>query len=190
MGDVDEVVRLSSLAERAREIARTEAALEAELSAIDAAADNKHEVQPGTSGDTGSLQNGFALSKGNGKRQHLAVTVDWPKLGIPRPILTIRERFATDTLVHFVSQLQSALGNTVLERLTTLRVSRGPLVSSDPAKDYRNPRRGNLYTHHRIDNTKYFVLTNNSNSEKVAIIRDVVRHLGLNPSTVRVELSD
>jgi hypothetical protein len=187
-GEVNEIARLNALAKRAQDIQRTIITLDNELNAIQTAA------------DTAGLPNGAGLpcpSDGHSTSAHataadhkLRVTIDWPALGVPRPLADISDEHPTHTLLMFIKELYAAYGDDALKRLSTLRVSRGPLVSLSPKTDYRNPRRGTLYSHYHFQDTPYYILTHSSTSEKAQIIQDAAKHLGLDATRVRVDLQE
>lgn len=176
-GDAEEMVRLGALVERARKAQATMAALENELATI------SNEAHHGvTNASPRALEAEADMSGGQ-----LRVEINWPALGVRRPPVVIQERSGKKALVRFVEELRAAYGDGVLGKLTTLRVSRGPLVSQQPRVDFRNPRRGYLYNHAPVSGTPYSLLTHSSNAEKLEIMRSAVTHLGLDSSKFRFD---
>jgi hypothetical protein len=100
--------------------------------------------------------------------------------------LKICERTATDTVVALMERIMTLFGLSGLEKLMSLQVSRGPLVSREPRKDYLNPRTGSLYAHHRIPGTSLYVLTHSDTSQKVKDLTAALARLGLPDQAFRV----
>ena len=88
-----------------------------------------------------------------------------------------------------MERILARFGMRGLEKLMGLQVSRGPLVSPDPRKDYLNSRKGDIYTHHRIPGTSLYVLTHSDNEQKVKDIRSALRLLGLPDTAFNVFLA-
>ncbi len=103
--------------------------------------------------------------------------------------IRICERTSSDTLVVLMERILTHFGMPGLEKLMGLHVSRGPLVSRNPQRDYLNARTGVLYSHHRIPGTDLYVLTHSDNQQKVKDIRSALRMLGLPDGAFRVSLS-
>jgi hypothetical protein len=93
--------------------------------------------------------------------------------------IRICERNSTETVVALMEQVLILFGMPGLERLMQLRVSRGPLVSRDPQKDFLNTKSGDLYAHRRIPGTTLYVLTHSDNQQKIKDIGAALRLLGL-----------
>ena len=100
--------------------------------------------------------------------------------------LRICERTATDTVVALMERVMTLFGLSGLEKLMSLQVSRGPLVSRDPRKDYLNASTGNLYAHHRIPGTSLYVLTHSDTQQKIKDISAALQRLGLPERAFRV----
>jgi len=112
-------------------------------------------------------------------RGDVAIEVDWAMCGKSRPKVKISESKMSETLVAYVVELKEALGAEVLTKLTSFKVSRGPLVSQRPATDFINRSTGQLYAHHQVEGTSFHVLTHSSTPEKFDAIRESWRFLGL-----------
>src|SRR5207244_3012842 len=81
-----------------------------------------------------------AYSRGN-----LIVEITLPRVGMIR----IAERTAAETMVVLMERLLTSLGLGAVERLQQFRTGRGPLVSRQPQKDFRNSKRDEIYCHSR-----------------------------------------
>ena len=174
--DVAEIDRMSRIAKRLNEITLHVNAINAELieleSALDAPISSDHRPAPN------ALPIRFEAAT---RRGEVEIVVDWPACGLPRPRAVVSEPKASDTLVAFISELNAALGPDSLRKLTQLQVSRGPLLSENPAVDFLNSKRGTQYAHHQVPGTAFFVLTHSSTDEKLEVIREAWRALGLPP---------
>ena len=164
--DVAEIDRMSRIAKRLNEIALHVKSLNAELvesgSALDAP----------TSGEQPAGPNALPFRlEAPIRRGELEIVVDWPACGLPRPKALVSEPKASDTLVAFIAELKEALGLDSLRKLAQLQVSRGPLLSENPAKDFLNSKRGTQYAHQQIPGTSFFVLTHSSTDEKLEVVR-------------------
>lgn len=102
---------------------------------------------------------------------------------------TICESTATDTLVVLMERLLAKYGIAALEKLMTLRVGRGPMISRNPKVDYVNRKTRELYAHHRILGTDMYVLTQTDNQQKVRNIKSALRLLGLPDTAFNVFLA-
>lgn len=186
-GDVEDISRLTSLAKRANDIQRTLTTLDKELVDIEARLRNGHTADaaplPPSSRDAHNWNTPYPHAR-------LRVTIDWPGLGVARPVAVLADQHPTHTFLMFIKEIRAALGDEALQRLSTLRVSRGPLVSLNPKTDYRNPRQGTLYSHYHFDGTPYYVLTHSSTSEKGQNIQEAIKHLGLDTKKVQIDLRD
>jgi len=93
----------------------------------------------------------------------------------------ICERTGSETLVVLMERILAQLGPTAIEKLAELPAGRGPLVSDDPERDYVNGQTGELYTHHRIPGSPYYVVTHSSTPEKANIIEKALMRVGIPP---------
>ncbi len=110
------------------------------------------------------------------ERTRIKVNIKWGIAGKNLPPEVIEEGTAAGTLAKVIERLANVYGQSVLERLSTLQVSRGPLVT-------RNPNR--RYQHRRV--MGYFVLTHSSTPEKLEIMRKMSSHLSLPAELFEVE---
>lgn len=99
------------------------------------------------------------------------------------------ERTSAETLVVLMERILANFGLAGLEKLMHLHVSRGPLVSRDPRRDFVNHKTGQLYAHHRISGTDLYVLTHSDNKQKVENVIAALRLLGLPEGSFRVNFS-
>lgn len=111
------------------------------------------------------------------ERTRMKVEINWKVAGKNLPTEIIDEGVAAGTLAKVIERLANVYGQSILERLSSLQVSRGPLVT-------RNPNR--RYAHRRV--MGYFVLTNNSTPEKIEIVRNIVSHLSLPSGLLKAEI--
>jgi hypothetical protein len=119
----------------------------------------------------------------------MAVVIRWDLLG-KGDRETIRASTAAATLVHVVSRLDEVLGADTLKKLAEYRVSRGPLVSDNPGRDFVNGRNGDIYTNHPIPGTNYCVLTHSSTAQKMQDLKKLHRYLGLPVTFFEVTMHD
>ena len=174
--DVTEITRLSQLARRVQEISSQMMSLADEFGRIETS------VQPGATSETSQVltpTGSETLGSTPAFQGEVLVEIDWALCGVSRSKAKVSARKMSETLVQYIAELKSALGNQVLEKLTGFRVSRGPLVSKNPAHDFLNSSTNTTYAHHRIDGTDYYVLTHSSTAEKMDAIRESWRFLRL-----------
>jgi hypothetical protein len=177
--DVAELERLTALARRVQENQAQRERLDAEKNSIEAAF-RAGALPPALSETTVSLSDGKA-------RDTLRITVDWKAAGLVRERVVIQEPKASETLVAFARELYVALGEAALEKLTKLRVSRGPFVSQNPRKDFVNRRNGTPYMYHPVSGTSFYVLTHSATVEKLDAVRRAGRLLGLSEQVITAE---
>ncbi len=91
----------------------------------------------------------------------------------------INESKMSANLVRFVTEIKDALGIEALQKLTAVKISRGPLLSKNPNVDYVNKSNGSIYSHHPVAGTDFYVLTHSSTHEKREAIRDAWHFLRL-----------
>jgi hypothetical protein len=116
-------------------------------------------------------------SRSRGKK--ILIEIHWERLGKPGGKEVICEHKASDTMAKFLHRLYNALGTGALEKLSTFRVSIGPLVSKDPRGEFANRAKGTLYSHQRLPGTPFYVLTHSQTSQKVGDLKDACKFLGL-----------
>ncbi len=120
--------------------------------------------------------NNFYKHRKKSERTRIKVKIKWIIAGKNLSHEVIDERTAAGTMAKVIERLADVYGQSVLERLSTLQVNRGPLVT-------RNPNR--KYQHRRV--MGYFVLTHSSTSEKSEIMRRISSHLSLPADLFEVE---
>jgi hypothetical protein len=117
-----------------------------------------------------------------GARSNISVTIRWDLIDKGSPEC-IHESNASVTLAITLARLSQVLGQKELAKLTDLKVSRGPLVSRNPSRDYLNKRSGREYTSQPIPGANMHVLTNTSTQEKIEALDAIPGVLGL-PGTL------
>jgi hypothetical protein len=120
----------------------------------------------------------FITSSPKGPQSDISLVVRWDSIDRGQPE-SIRKTTAAATLVRLIERMSTVLGSNILPRLTTFRVSRGPLVSRDPERDYLNRNSGAVYANHQIGNTGFYVLTHSSTDQKIQDLPQMLRHLNL-----------
>lgn len=117
-----------------------------------------------------------------GPQSNISIVIRWDIIskGQPEPL---RASTAAATLVQTILRLSKVLGPETLDRLTRLRISRGPLLSRDPARDFMNKISMETYQNHLIPGTDLYVLTQTSTDEKVKQLKYMLTFLKL-PSTL------
>jgi hypothetical protein len=117
-----------------------------------------------------------------GPQSNISIVIRWDTIGKGQPE-PLRAATAAATLVQTILRLSKKLGPETLERLTQLRISRGPLLSRNPARDFMNKNSMETYQNHLIPGTDIYVLTQTSTDEKVKHLKDILTFLRL-PSTL------
>ncbi len=123
------------------------------------------------------LENDEFVSRSRGKK--LLIEIHWERLGKPGGKEVICESMASDTMAKFLLRIHAALGTGALEKLAAFRISRGPIVSKDPQRDFANRSNGTVYSHQRVAGTPFYVLTHSQTSQKVGDVREACKFLGL-----------
>lgn len=188
-GDFDLVTQLTKNAKRVQEIVATQAALDAELVQIEqSVAGNVSQPALRVLENTGTrISTSVEDLSDEGPTGEVSVSIDFPKLGINRSLTKVSERKVSMTLLKTIELLAETMGTEVLEKLSRVRVSRGPLVSSNPKRDYINSKTGALYAHHEIGRTGFHVLTHSATPEKVEALKEVARTLGISLNHFQVK---
>jgi hypothetical protein len=122
--------------------------------------------------------------------QTLKIEIDWEANGKKRAKETILQPMAGDSMVMFLSRLVEELGQDAVQKLSRLRVNRGPLISISPKTDYLNHAQGKVYSHKRLRGTEYFVLTHSQTSQKADDLSRICRVLGFVPGSVQIRAVD
>ncbi len=77
------------------------------------------------------------------------------------------------------------------DRLTRTRFVRGKYsLSTNPAVDFLNPRKGKPFGHKLIPGTELYVFTNTETEEKRDDLQGLVRLLEIPPDGIKVSLTD
>lgn len=113
-----------------------------------------------------------------GPQSNMSVTIRWDLIGKGNTE-AIRASTAAATLVHVISRLSRVLGGDTLDRLTHFRVSRGPLVSPNPGRDFVNGSTMETYGHHPLPGTDLYVLTHSSTDQKIKDLNALLTFLKL-----------
>lgn len=170
--DIFELERLTRGAKQAQELESAKRSINEKLEAL-----VRRLSLPEDSTEPAEIVSSTDASKQRGK---IRITIDWKSAGISRDKAVIEERMGSKTLVRFLAEVHNALGDPALEKLTGLKISRGPLVSPNPERDFINPGKGSVYMNHRIARSGYFVITHSGTAEKIDAINSAARLLGLN----------
>jgi hypothetical protein len=120
-----------------------------------------------------------------GPQSNISVVMRWDIIGKGQPE-RLRAATAAATLVQTILRLSKVLGPETLERLAQLRISRGPLLSRNPARDFMNKTSMETYQNHLIPGTDLYVFTNTSTDEKVKHLNEIVRFLRMPASFIEV----
>lgn len=187
--DTAEITRLNKLAEEIFNIQAMQMALKNDLEKIaeklDAPPITPSLVRALGAGDASNGASSAAVYSGP-----LAITVDWRAIGLSADKQIICERYGSDTLRAFFEAIYARLGVDILGQLALIPVNRGKLLSRQPQKDFLNAKTGACYQHQRIGDSGWYVLTNSSAPEKIAIVRQVARALKFPPGTLTVQEVD
>lgn len=178
-GNIEEVTRLSALATKTRDLLVTIDRVAADLSSIEASLD-------GIPGKIETPAVPDKASPGRARGSTFEVAIDWSRNGKPLGQETISETLGSATLVKTIERLVEVLGSRVLEVGSRIKVNRGPMLSREPLKDYRNMSSGGSFQHQAIGSTGYFALTNTETDQKVQDMTALLRELGLTPGSYSV----
>lgn len=175
---IDEITRITRIAERVREIQRVHEKLDAELQSLATELSGSAPVAAKTvlSGPTNTALMNF--------RGPLAIEIDWSSIGLPLPKQLICERKASDTLRVLMENILAQFGDETLEKLASLRVNRAPPLSRCPQEDFLNRKRGITYQNQRIGDSAWYVLTHSSTNEKIEFVGQLARALRFPPGAL------
>ena len=116
----------------------------------------------------------------------MTIKVWWHRLSAaPEPEVIARSSVAA-TMRSFLERALTVMGDGEFERLASVRTGRGPLVSKHPSADYVNKVTGAIYTHHRLGNSAWHVITHSSTREKVDHLRQALQVFGLRDATISI----
>lgn len=111
-----------------------------------------------------------------GPQSNFSVVIRWDLIGKGTPE-RIRLHTAAATFVQTLYRLSSVLGGDTLTKMSQFRVSRGPVISSEPDRDFVNQVSGETYSHQPFPGTKFFVRTHSSTDEKIKELKSVLIYL-------------
>jgi hypothetical protein len=185
---IDEITRLSSMVSRTKDLAVAADRIFTEvqnirtqllpMAAKAATPPNGHSIKPAKA---------EPLWEGRRDVSTLEVRINWSANGQPYGTETIREHFASETLMKLMQRLTAVLGVKALDVASKLIVNRGPFVSRNPEVDYRNKATGALYFSHEIPGTEYRVLTHSATDQKVEDVKQLLQQLGMVPGSYSVK---
>jgi hypothetical protein len=113
-----------------------------------------------------------------GPQSNMSVVIRWDIIG-KGASEAIRAATAAATLVRVIQRLHQVYGAGTLEKIEKFRVSRGPLVSRNPGRDFTNRSSMETYVNHPIPGTGYFVLTHSSTDQKIQDLKELLNFLKL-----------
>lgn len=113
-----------------------------------------------------------------GPQSSMSVLIRWDLIG-KGPPEKIRLHTAAATLVQTLHRLSTTLGNDTFNKLCQFTIPRGPLLSSNPDRDFVNQMTGETYSHKPFPGTKFFVRTHSSTDEKIKELKSVIIYLKL-----------
>jgi hypothetical protein len=122
--------------------------------------------------------------RSQGKKLH--IEIDWQRLQKPGGQEVICEHQASETMTKFIQRLYMVYGTSIFDKLSTFRISRGPIVSKDPNRDFVNRSKGTPYSHQEIRGTGFSVLTHSQTSQKVGDLKEVCRYLNFPTGAVTI----
>jgi hypothetical protein len=188
--DFESVTQLSTLLSRVQQLQRRATELEGDVSEIETSLKGINgksspqkvaELIPQLIGNESA-----SFEAGRAGPQGLRIEVDWTANGRQRDKEIIVAPIAADGMVKLLSRLLEELGQDALQKLTRIRVNRGPLLSKTPATDFLNQTQGRPYGHKRLPGTDYYVLTHSQTSQKVDDLTRICRVLGLAAGSVQI----
>jgi hypothetical protein len=188
--DFESVTRLSTLLNRAQLLQRRATELDGEISEVEASIQS---VNGKTKSQTVAevvprLHYATEDSEDSGRAgpKTLRIEINWKANGKAHDNEVVLFPKAGDSMVAFLSRVVKEFGEDAIQKLSRIRISRGPLLSKMPATDFLNQAQGREYGNKRLPKTDYFVLTHSQTSQKVDDINRVCRVLGLIPGSVQV----
>lgn len=121
-----------------------------------------------------------------GPQSNFSVVIRWDLIGKGSPE-AIRLQTAAATLVHTLFRLSTILGGDTLEQLAKFKVSRGPILSSEPHRDFVNKVSGEIYSHKPFPGTKFFIRTHSSTEDKIKELKGVLSYLKKPSSLLEIQ---
>ncbi len=175
-----EISRITKIATRVQEIQVTVASLENELLALDSAITRATTSIPSTITNESPQKTTLAGD--------LLIEINFPQMGYPAPKQSLCMRTGSATLISCIENLVKSLGPEILPKLGKIQISRAPLLSQSPDKDFLNRKKKTTYSHHPVSDSGWFVFTNNSTKEKIDAIKEIGRALNLSPGSISARL--
>jgi hypothetical protein len=108
--------------------------------------------------------------------QKLRVEINWPTLGKGAESQVLHYPVETDTVVALCERLIEMFGDEAVRWMTDRAITRYP-ISMHPLTTFKNPVRGNVYSHRAISGTPFYVCTHSSHPEKVRRLQSWVAGL-------------
>jgi hypothetical protein len=109
----------------------------------------------------------------------IVMEINWRAAGGNADSEIVAHVNASSTLRYFVGRVLVVMGETRFRCLEQINTGRGPLVTKQPLADFVIHTSGRLYTHHRIANSPWHVITHSSTSEKIEYLRRAIALLDL-----------
>jgi hypothetical protein len=176
----DSVATTSAVLARARKLQKQLERDEEELAEIERIV---KDLIDGSNAHAGILQNA-AKSHSEGGRaepQTIRVKIDWKANKRNKATEEIYSPKAAEVMAEVIERLVGEFGQEVLQKLVQqVRSNRAPLLSRSPERDFGG------YQRRQIQGTDWFLLTHNSTSEKIELLKRVCRVLGLTPGSVEI----
>src|SRR5437899_2824890 len=129
------IARLAPIPAKIEQIQRQMSQLENETQRIEDLLLRFSEPAPPPSGGANPARNNNGHK---GVRQNIRIEIDWSRLGKSNGKEVIFEHLASDSLAKLVTRLYELMGIGALEKLSKLRINRGPFVTRNPNVDYWN----------------------------------------------------
>ena len=123
---------------------------------------------------------------GRAENKTIRIEINWEANGKSNGHEVIALPMAADGMAAFLARVIEEVGHNSIQKLARIRISRGPLISKSPDRDFVNQKNGKLYNHKNIPRTEYSVLTNNQTSEKVEALKQACREVGLVEGSVKI----
>jgi len=188
--DFESVTQLSTLLARVQQLKKQATELEHEVAEIDASL--KKMNGKSTSEQVAELIPRLAGNEadegGRAGPQTLRIEIDWKANGKDHDKEVILQPMAADSMVVFLGRLVEEYGQDALQKLSRVRVNRGPLLSTSPKTDFVNQAQGKVYGNKRLRGTDYYVLTHSQTTQKADDLNRVCKVLGLVPGSVQIRV--
>jgi hypothetical protein len=141
--------------------------------------------------DLGLLESGPGNSgaSAEGHGAYIVATLNWTEAGRNLPTEVIADEVVAKTMATFLGVIIRVIGAEAAKQLAGMRVSRGPLLSTEPSRDFANPSTGKPYGHRRVPDTPFFVLTHSGTPEKLSQMRAAADAVGLPPKAVTINFA-